>query len=439
MPYRSHIRVIVIVLTIMGFCAALFVGMIINTNIIGIALSLFLVTNVIVREYVVKGNWLTMGTIFSVLWFLYTNANLVNNYNNELFLSQYNIKAFIGYCLAFIAFMGAYWFFPVKLSHKYLRINGRTVTKVVVFCSVLSLVIMVYYYLRVLGIHNILSLSRASRSLIVSNMRFTFLFAGIRDFLYLVPPTLYLLYSRTQYTPAKIMVIITVVFNVSMALLTIDRSNLLFATLPIGYLLIKDRRVNKFVLLSIVIIAFVLLVDFKSTMSSLINQRRLVPVRINIPEEFLGSFQITAHIMKGLETGEIEFAFGKTYLDTIKTTVFPLTDVEPLSIWYVRTYRYDVYSRGGGLAFSSVAEAYMNLGFIAVFLYFFLIGLFVRLLEKRKDTNDLALIMYSLIFPLTYKFFRSEAYSLIKTGVWFWVLPLFLFYVLYQMTMQRAR
>lgn len=404
------------------------IGIFININIMCIFISLLLSVNIIYIEYKKEQNIINFTGVFTIFWYFYTNASLMGNYTNQLYLFGINGKVYFLYYLALISYYVSYKAFRISKS-KNINFDKKEVIKLTTILAIVALAIQGYYIFDKFGFQNFIFASRPSRALMIGSV--SFIFSGTQEFLYLISPLLYLMHIKTNRKSAKIIAILITIYNVSLALIIIDRTNLILAILPILSIMIMYKKISKWVLYLGATIGFFLLVDFKSTMYHLINYMEFPRINFKLPEEFFVSFNICADILDKLNSNELNFFFGKSYIQGFISIIFPLIDIEPLSIWYIRNYYFDIYARGGGLAFSSVGEGYLNFGTLGVFIYYSIIGCIAKSINVKKERNDLFLIIYSLLIPLSYKLFRSEFYSLTKTGFWFWIVPLlFIYYIL---------
>lgn len=127
-----------------------------------------------------------------------------------------------------------------------------------------------------------------------------------------------------------------------------------------------------------------------------------------------------------------EFHMGATYLYA-STSLFPnlFWDIHPAVvhgrpsdwlIWQVDPY---IASRGGGLGFSFIAEAYLNFGWIGTTLFMagcgFLFGKIVRLGMSSHDYAHVALV--ATFFAFSSFWVRQEFLVVIRPLVWYALVP----------------
>lgn len=397
------------------------IGILVNINLFFIIVSMLIVVIIINIETSIEKNFLNFTNLFVVYWWFYSNSELILNYSNEKFLFDLNGKV---YCLYFGAFFIYYITFKLTKIQKNTKIffYDKNTLKLVIIMTFIMLSINLYYLFFVFGLNNYIFIPRTNRSLILKNTGL--LYIASNKILFLLAPLAYIVFIRTNKLSAKILFVFVFLYNILFSLLSIDRSDLLQSVIPTLFIMLHFKRINKKLIYLLLIVGFFVLIDFKTFMSSLIIQGKINKINIYIPEEFFNSFRIAKDIMIRLKTSELNFLFGRSYFDALFATIFPFTEVEPLSLWYIRVYYPNIYYSGGGLGFSTIGEAYLNFGIIGVFIYYIFIGFIAKYLNKMKNFNDSYLIFYSLFITLSFKLFRSEFYSLVKTTVWFWVVPL---------------
>jgi oligosaccharide repeat unit polymerase len=147
--------------------------------------------------------------------------------------------------------------------------------------------------------------------------------------------------------------------------------------------------------------------------------------------EMGGTFVTVAHTV-GLVPATRDYEYGKSYIYAL-VTLFPnlFWDVHPTIVWGTNSdwlaYAVDPVgaSRGGGIGFSFIAEAYLNFGRFGPLFVLFSIGLAITRVstwaEGTQDPAKLALVATMLAFIL--RFPRDESVSILRAVLWYGVGP----------------
>jgi len=419
--------VLTLFLNILIIFIAGLMGIFYNINLMFIIVSIVISVQIIYFESKKEKNVFNLVSVFTVFWFFYTNATLIDNYLDKQFLFSVSGKVYFLYYLALVSYYISYKLFRVPGAKKY-TFNGKNIILTTIITAIIILAIQFYFIFIEFSLDRFIFTSKAARNLMVVNA--PILYSISKQVLYLLSPLLYIMYLRSNDNLVKGFFVFILVYNVTVAFLIIDRSSLLVAILPTLFIMVMYKRISMKKLYLAAFIGFFVLVDFKSLMFNIINNGKLVNLNLSIPEEFYVSYSIATEIVLKLDISEYSYLFGRSYLDSFIATIFPFLNIEPLSVWYMRNYFPEIFSIGGGRAFSSVGEGYFNFGTIGVVAYYSLIGITAKYFNIKKNNNDLYLIIFAMLIPLTYKLFRSEFYSLLKTHFWFWFVPLVAIYVI---------
>lgn len=276
-------------------------------------------------------------------------------------------------------------------------------------------------FFRKLGFSSYLYLSRSDRSLVIEGAGSLTFFFDLFQIVFVVGAIVYT-FHKSKWL--KFMFVTAIINNIGYMLIIIDRSGLLEVLIPLTFFLLHYKKITSRFAVIAGVSAFLFLSFFKVIMTNLImgTSTKLPPFKMN--DEFEAWYGIGIRIFNDLKDGSISMLYGRSYLDAMYNMIVPFTNTESLSIWYVKTYYYQTYIAGGGKAFSSIAEAVMNFGYIGVPIYFMFLGLLCRWLKKRMNSDIKFLVFYVLMFTVMYKFFRSEFYSLVKTNWWYYIIPL---------------
>jgi len=136
-------------------------------------------------------------------------------------------------------------------------------------------------------------------------------------------------------------------------------------------------------------------------------------------------------VIKMYDDGNNNLELGTTYFESLFIRTNPFSNLENLSLWYVRTFHYDTYIIGGGMGFSGLAEAFMNFHlcgiiFLAVILGFGGKWLFEQAFVKKK-------IIYAAIYAssldIWIKIIRSDSTAIVNRWLIYFVLPISLIVV----------
>ncbi len=203
------------------------------------------------------------------------------------------------------------------------------------------------------------------------------------------------------------------------------------------------RPVPRTVLLSISLVMFIAVLPVIGITRSIVGEQRLSVAffldayasienpTIALISEMGGSMGTVARTLE-LVPAVRDFDMGLGYLYAL-LTAFPnlFWDIHPTIargtasgwlVWEVAPY---TASRGGSLAYSFIAEAYLNFGWVgaplALGLMGFLFGNFVSGAEKSGDPAKRAMVASFLSFFLM--FARSESADVVRPLLWYALLP----------------
>lgn len=115
--------------------------------------------------------------------------------------------------------------------------------------------------------------------------------------------------------------------------------------------------------------------------------------------------------------------FFSSLLSTVPGFIYPDRPLAS-SVWFVKTYFYNYYLAGGGMAFNIIADAALNFGYLApLFLAFFYLAFFTLGKQKGSIAPLInALLIYSLTFSARFDF--TSIFQIVSFG---WILLLFVF------------
>lgn len=148
--------------------------------------------------------------------------------------------------------------------------------------------------------------------------------------------------------------------------------------------------------------------------------------------ELLASTNVDVNILTDLAIGNLNLKYGLTYFESIFSflpSFFYSNRPELLTEWYVRNYDYNVYNKGGGLAFSIISEGIVNFGYLGGILGGIITGALVCFITKYMRQIDkpffnilLGLVTLSFCFLLQ----RSGIGPMLKVYLFGAFIPLFI-------------
>lgn len=412
-------------------CLPIIIGIFaITVDLIGsiLIINTILAVTFLYLEYKKEKVILTLGNAFTIYWFFYTNSiwlNYLLGYHQHVNLDgamTITILSMVG----FVAFQLVYFTGktePIKtekLKEKYYNHKLISYALTIIFFTALALEFLFFYEM---GISRFIFASRPERVLLIESSTTPTFF---NDLFFLV---LILGFIMTKLKPTfwfKVLFFLSTVNIIGYQLIIIDRSGLLKVIFPLLFFFLVFKHIKNRTVIIWGTILFIFLSYFKVIMSNIIFREKtsLEPFRFNA--EFESWYFVGMTVINDLKMGIMNHIYGKSYFEALYNLIFPFTNSEPLSIWYVRTYHYQTFLNGGGKAFSSIAEAIMNFGYIGVPIYFAVLGLWCRWLKNKKHMGVVYIALYAFTFTVMYKFFRAEFYSLTKTSWWYFILPMLL-------------
>jgi oligosaccharide repeat unit polymerase len=117
------------------------------------------------------------------------------------------------------------------------------------------------------------------------------------------------------------------------------------------------------------------------------------------------------------------YRLGETYLEAIEILVplkmHPNRPLAPCQ-WFVKEFDPEFAARGGGYAYSHIAEGYLNFGYAGVGMVSFLIGLLVRsmvALRRGCPASQGRLLLYAVVCLTTVILIRGDFSSLLKSYI----------------------
>ncbi|MCR4403015.1 MAG: oligosaccharide repeat unit polymerase [Firmicutes bacterium] len=149
--------------------------------------------------------------------------------------------------------------------------------------------------------------------------------------------------------------------------------------------------------------------------------------------EFGYAFRILDDVIEHVPQ-DYPFWLGRSYIEILfqQIPLKVLGNVRPLSPteWYVSTLYPDVYARGGGYAFFTVAEGYLNFGLIGVVLHMFVLGLLLGFARRYLLRSELGAVIYCLFLPSLVSLIRGSLSGFVKECLIGKVLPVGVMWVI---------
>lgn len=224
-----------------------------------------------------------------------------------------------------------------------------------------------------------------------------------------------------------IMAIIIILYSI----ITISKAQLMFAIIPIAYLMSERGKLRKLhVGIGIVIGMFVITI-WKPLLGFIFYEnRKLDYSSIQIPRELNNWIEMYDNIK------DQPIKLGESLFRTFAGLSTPFSNYEPLSVWYAKHFVPQIWENGGGRGFPTILEGYINFGVIGALIIGFIIGVYFGIIECFKRSSLPALIISIVTMCIIHKFFRSEIYSIFKTSIWLMIIPAILSYYISRMRLK---
>jgi oligosaccharide repeat unit polymerase len=122
--------------------------------------------------------------------------------------------------------------------------------------------------------------------------------------------------------------------------------------------------------------------------------------------------------------------WGQTILVSIERIFLPKSILSGFSESATRLFNNfffpELVARGGGNGFSLVAEGYMNFGVLGVIAWFMFLGLFLKYIYRKANSNAMWLIIYILTMPLVIYVLRADFTNLFSQFTKYILIPVVL-------------
>ena len=222
--------------------------------------------------------------------------------------------------------------------------------------------------------------------------------------------------SRTFFYKCSLLICILI------AVSSISLTSMMIIFITQLFFIDKNKPISRYVLL-LMIPGYVLSVIWKPLASYIFFNSRLLGIdELSIPSEFTSWVSIYNNITSEMHNWNPS-RYGESYIETLQSLILPFSEVNTLSVTYLKTYEPLVYQTGGGRGFSFFLEAFVNFGYLGVIMIGILVGLTLCKSSYSSSKGVIQLFIYILLCTLVFKFFRSESLALVKNLFWLQIIP----------------
>ncbi len=140
------------------------------------------------------------------------------------------------------------------------------------------------------------------------------------------------------------------------------------------------------------------------------------------------NLMIVTNVLNWIEAGYFDFYYGVTYTDSLLSLLQlkQFESVGRLTLWFTEMYGANV--RPGAYGFSIEAEAFMNFGYVGVFVFFFFIGSLFNIFWRRAIAGDSLALFVSVYSSYISIYAIRGDFNMMLKGVVYGVLAWFFFY-----------
>jgi hypothetical protein len=355
----------------------------------------------------------TIKFFFIFSWFFYNMAvpidlslglqikvleNLVDLNNNESLVIKVMILAY----LALLGFLVSYYM-TFTFKHRVYKNNKRSKSKISIPIRAIMLINIIFIILYIL---NYLGIDRQQLSLEVnSNISSKLFFISL---LLLKGLNLFYIFNNKKNFTKTLLITMLI-------LPILQGSRIEIILYLIAYLMIKDIKFSFFTFLFLFMMFLFMMFVWKIMYAILfyqVDDLSIFDINTNYglsSIEFLPSFAIAAEYIQSYDYGVI----GKTYLHVINE-FFPaiIYNLDYLSLTSEMTSHYTpiMYSLGGSIAFSFLAESWYNFGKLGPFIIAAIVGFLSAIADAKQKKNLILLVMIFIMLRL----WRTEFSLLFK-------------------------
>lgn len=384
-----------------------------NISLIIYFMSYFVFGNLVIWNIYRENRIISLFSAFNGFGILYTNFYILQMISVNEKIPQNNYYTMLLSYLAMLVFDIVYLLTKTRICFKRGKYEAKKSTTLIFLLSLFflfSIGIEFYVIFYRIGITPYLSASRAQKSLLLSKFSALTFYKVTIPLVSVMALQQYFKYKSRFCAGLAFFAFVISIFN---ALISMSRAELISIMLPYIFLFEQYGKLNKKKIIFLVGGSFFLFGAWKSLFSS-------GKTFLYFDSEFNTWYEIFDNVIEA----EVPRLNGKSYADTLLNLIVPFTNAEPLSVWYVKTFEYTTWLRGGGRGFSGVLEAYMNFSIWGVVVVYGFYGWLLKQtqLNLEKD-DDRAIIIYMILLISMFQFFRSESYSLWKNMAWFRLYP----------------
>lgn len=362
-----------------------------------------------------KESLLSIEVIFNIFGLLYSNyyigeliqlnMKIDSTYGNIMLLAHFSMIVFN------VTFFFANYLVGKVERDSNIAYDSYKIKCFFIFLFIISIMAEVYVVFYRIGYSNFFHATRASKSLMMEDFGILSFYKSTIPMVSAVSLYLYLKYKEKG---CMFLTILAFVISFGNAIISGSRAELISIFLPVLFLLYYFERISNKMVMFLGVLFFLFFGAWKSMFWGEIN--------ISFDSEFDSWYRIGRNVFSD---ESFRFIYGNSYFKTLINLIIPITNMESLSTWYVKTYESSVYRIGGGRGFSGIIEAYMNFGVLGNILVFAFYG---WLAKKLKGNNDRQILVYAIIMISVYQIFRSDSYSLWKNLMWFKIYPVLLIF-----------
>lgn len=395
----------------------------IDLDIIMFYISFYVFGFFILNDYLISRSFFSFGIMFNIWGLLYTNY-----YIGELIMMGGHINntdSLMMYCgyLSMLAFNITFYSYQnkgeivhnsmIQDANEFLKRYDFGRIRALLFAFLLFSALIGYYVINDAGYINIAFQSRMKTSLLMQQYgAFGSVFRAVIPYISAIFLYFYFI-SRKKMD--FIIALLGFGIGIFLSFMYGSRSQFLVTLFPWLFLFWYSNKLSNKYLLVVGVMLFLLFGIWKSIYSDAMTISYTYT-------EFSAWYMIASNM---LGQGNEECRYGVDYLKTLINLIVPITGMETLGTYYVRTYLPSTWLAGGGKGFSGVLEAYLNFGLMGEIIVFGFYGYLLRKVTTLPNTG-LRIFLYLAIVTSMNGFFRSESYALWKGMIWFKIYPMFL-------------
>lgn len=385
-----------------------------NFHLVVFSLSFYYIGYVAINEFVNVG-LISIKFIFNVFGFLYTNYHIIELVVDKTIINEYYYYGMELSYLAMFSFNTAYSLTKCSTLEHHIRrkLDVGKFNYGLLVILILSVAAFYYVVVQGIGILNYFLVSRAERSLMRADYSFLTFYSITLPMISTLSLFIYMQYRKKLNLLLFFMAFLLTILN---SVLTASRADMFSAVLPVIVILNYNKILSNKITIIIGAAGFVLFGVWKSLYNSEIETQY---------GEFSTWYEICKNVLSHPQSYSLAYYPGKSYLDTLLNLVVPVTGIEPLSRWYLRTFEPLVYQAGGGRGFSSVLEAFLNFNVFGVISIYVLYGIIAK---KIFPKSEMTMIINLLAIVSINMLFRSESYAFWKNMLWLRIYPILLLY-----------